>query len=99
MLTGRHRCDRHLRAASHTRPDRLIRQPATRPQHTNQVLTVWTWRLTPALLGDRPDRTELGPGNPQVLTRHLREDLGRHLHVIQGDIAHRQQSSPYGLLS
>jgi hypothetical protein len=44
----------------------------------------------------RPRRTR--PGHPQVLTRHLREGLGRHLHAIQGGIADRQRSSPYGLV-
>ena len=98
MPPARHRRRRHLRSASDARPHRLIRQPTARPKHANQKV-IRRARLTRPPLDSRPDRAELGPGHPQVLTRHLREGLGRHLHATQRDTAHRHRSSPYDLPS
>ena len=49
-------------------------------------------RLTAQTLGERPQRAELGPGHPQVLTRNLRDGLGGHLHAIQNETDHRQRA-------
>jgi len=80
MPPTRKRRHRHLGPTNHRRPHRPSPQPPARPQHADQEI-VTSIRLRAQLFGERPQRAELGPGNPQVLTRRLRDDRSRHLHA------------------
>ena len=81
MLSKRDRRWRQLCAADDSRPHRLIGEPPACPQYADQEVIVRA-DLARQVRDDGPQRTKLGPRYPQILGRHLRDSLSRHLHVV-----------------